>query len=171
VRAERKRATPAVLGGRMCAACGKPGVSDQVDPDRAAPVGDRASLRGLRASANRASPCEKERPRGLRASEIAAPVGDGGVTLAASVGKSRVPVREGAATWAASIGNRGSGRRRRGHVGCERRQIARRRTEKRAEAFSPLRATTTAADPKRASSGLREMSVGPSKYELQGPTV
>jgi hypothetical protein len=136
VRAERKRATPAVLGGRMCAACGKPGVSDQVDPDRAAPVGDRASLRGLRASANRASPCEKDRPRGLRTSEIAAPVGDGGVTLAASVGK-----------------------------------IARRRTEKRAEAFSPLRATTTAADPKRASSGLREMSVGPSKYELQGPTV
>jgi hypothetical protein len=135
VRAERKRATPAVLGGRMCAACGKPGVSDQVDPDRAAPVGDRASLRGLRASANRASPCEKERPRGLRASEIAAPVGDGGVTLAASVGKSRAAAR------------------------------------RRAEAFSPLRATTTGADPKRASSGLREMSVGPSKYELQGPTV
>jgi hypothetical protein len=60
------------------------------------------------------------------------------------------------------------------HVGCERRQIEHRRTEEKgAEASFPLRATTTAADPSRdcASSGFRRTSVGPSKYELQGPTV
>jgi hypothetical protein len=42
-----------------------------------------------------------------------------------------------------------------------------------AEALFPLRVTTTAADPKRdcASSKPKQRSVGPSKYELQGPTV
>ena len=90
-------------------------------------------------------------------------------------------------------------RGRSGHVGCERRQMAaaaesgavaasvgnrgRSPEEERAEAFFPsARATTNAADPKRAmreqqaQKELREQqaqknSVGPSKYELQGPTV
>jgi hypothetical protein len=110
--------------------------------------------------------------------------------------------------------NRAPATRESGHVGCERRQIARRRTEeKRAEAFFPLRAPTTAADyrcSRRRSAGgdggttlfrsvssdedggnpaniaasgasnqterdaraaAQKNSVGPSKYELQGPTV
>ncbi len=84
------------------------------------------------------------------------------------------PVGDGAVTWAASVGNRGAAAVTERSRGCERRQIARRRTEEKgAEAFFPLRAPTTAADPTRdcASSKPKRNSVGPSKYELQGPTV
>jgi hypothetical protein len=59
------------------------------------------------------------------------------------------------------------------HVNCERRESPLCRGEEGEWTFFPLRVTAAAADPKRdcTSSKPERNSVGPSKYELQGPTV
>ena len=77
--------------------------------------------------------------------------------MAASVGKSR---RRSATERSRGLraSERGFAAVNQSSRGCERRQIARRRTEEKgAEAFFPLRTPTTATDPTRdcASSGLR----------------
>ena len=86
--------------------------------------------------------------------------------MAASVGKIAAPVGDGAVTWLRASVNRAPS-----HGGEESRGVF------------PLRATTTATEPKRdcASSKpspnkrreqqAQQSSVGPSKYELQGPTI
>ena len=93
--------------------------------------------------------------------------------MAASVGKSR---RRSATERSRGLraSERGFAAVNQSSRGCERRQIARRRTEEqRAEAFFLCERRRLATD---STARLRERQaqkncVGPSKYELQGPTV